>query len=152
MRSLALRARLARDARDGAAADAAVREYLGHFARADYARPLLAAPDAATGSLRRIADAESDTPIAAHARRLLAMGGTRPATAARLDDREMAVLRLLGTRQDKEIARLLGLSRDGVRYRVRKIFRRLEVGSRGDAVRRAAALGILSDDAPRPDA
>ena len=38
--------------------------------------------------------------------------------------------------------------RTGVRYHVRKIFRKLDVGRRQDAVRRAVALGILPDDIP----
>ena len=74
------------------------------------------------------------------------MGGTTPVPP--FDTRETPVLRLLLHRQDKEIARILGLSVDGVCYHLRKIFRKLAVGGREEAVGRAGALGILSDPDP----
>ena len=138
--------RLRPDARDGALA--AATEYVRHYASTDYARPLLQVGHAATSALERILDADPAGALATPVRRLLAMAGATTAAAVRLDGREMAVLRLLGARRDKEIARALGLSRDGVRYHVRKIFRKLDVGQRQDAVRRAVALGILPDDGP----
>ena len=146
LRSLALRVRLRHDARDPDAARDATAEYLRLFRTTDYARPLLRADEAATSALERILDADPDGPDAPAARRLIAMariGGTTPVPP--LDTRETAVLRLLPHRQDKEIARILGLSVNGVRYHLRKIFRKFAVGSREDAVRRAGALGILSD-------
>ena len=145
-RSLALRVRLCHDARDPDAARDAAAEYLRLFRTTDYARPLLRAGEAAIGALDRILDADPDGPDAPAARRLIAMarmGGTTPVPP--LDARETVVLRLLPHRQDKEIARILGLSVDGVRYHLRKIFRKLAVASREEAVRRAGALGVLSD-------
>ena len=144
MRSLALRVRLAHDARDRAAARDAAAAYLRRFRATDYARPLLRAGQAATAALERIADAAPDGRDAVAARRLLAMqriGGTAPAPP--FDAREMAVLARLGDRRDKEIARELGLSPGGVRYHVGRIFRKLRVNRRHDAVRRARELGIL---------
>ena len=146
VRSLALRVRLCHDARDHHGAQAAAAEYVRHYVSTDYARPLVQAADAATAALGRVLDADPNGPLAAPVRRLLAMAGTRTAAAVRLDGREMAVLRLLGTRQDKEIARALGLSRDGARYHLRRIFAKLDVRRRRDAVRRAVALGLLPDD------
>ena len=144
MRALALRVRLAHDARDpDAARDAAV-DYLRHFRGTDYARPLLRAGPAATAALERILDGAPDGRDAAAAKRLVAMrriGGTAPAPP--FDAREMAVLVRLGERQDKEIAKALGLSPGGVRYHVRKIFRKLQVNRRQDAVRRAREVGVL---------
>ena len=144
MRSLALRVRLAHDARDPAAARNAATDYLRQFRTTDYARPLLRAGQAATAALQRIVDAAPDGRDAVAARRLLAMqriGGTAPAPP--FDAREMAVLVRLGDRQDKEIAKALGLSPGGVRYHVARIFRKLRVNRRHDAVRRARELGIL---------
>ena len=148
VRALALRVRLCHAARDRDGAQAAATEYVRHYASTDYARPLLQAGAAATSALERILDADPGGPLAAAVRRLLAMTGATATTAIHLDGREMAVLRLLGARRDKEIARALGLSCHGVRYHVRKIFRKLDVGRRQDAVRRAVALGILPDDGP----
>ena len=143
MRSLALRVRLAHDARAPDAAQAATAEYLAHFAAADYARPLVRVGAGAGAALERILDADPGAPAATAAARLLAMiRGAKP-NLPRLDGRAMAVLRLLPTCPDKVIARTLGLSPDGVRYHLRKIFRALGVTRRQDAVRRARALGIL---------
>ena len=149
LRSLALRVRLARD---GDAARDATAEYLRHFRGADYARPLLRAGPAAAAALERILDEGRDCPETATARRLLARR-RNPDTAAAppFDAREMAVLSRLATRRDKEIAKDLGLSPDGVRYHVRKIFAKLRVRRRHDAVRRARSLGVLpADDTPAP--
>ena len=144
MRSLGLRMRLAHHARDPDAARDAAASYLRLFRAADYVRPLLRSGAAATHALERFVDADPDGRDAAAAERLVAMGriaGTAPAPP--FDAREMAVLHRLGARPDKEIARDLGLSPDGVRYHVRKIFRKLRVNRRQDAVRRARALGVL---------
>ena len=148
VRALALRVRLCHDARDRDGAHAATVAYVRHYVSTDYARPLVQVGDAATAALGRVLDADPGGPLAAPVRRLLAMAGTKTADAVRLDGREMAVLRLLGTRQDKEIARALGLSRHGVRYHLRRIFAKLDVARRQDAVRRAASLGLLPDDGP----
>ena len=82
-----------------------------HYSSTDYARPLLQAGKAAVSALERLLDADPRGPLAAPVRRLLAMADTTTTTAVRLDGREMAILRLLVARQDKEIARALGLSR-----------------------------------------
>ena len=146
VRTLALRVRLRHAARDRDAARDAAAEYVRHYASTDYARPLVQVGQAAVSALERLLDADSLGPQTGPARRLLAMASSTTTTAIRLDGREMAVLRLLSTCQDKEIARALGLSRDGVRYHVRKIFAKLDVRRRQDAVQRAIALGILPED------
>ena len=53
------------------------------------------------------------------------------------------MLKLLLAYPDKAIARRLHLSYDGVRSRVRAIFRKLGANNRVDAVYRARAEGIL---------
>ncbi|MDE0692807.1 MAG: LuxR C-terminal-related transcriptional regulator [Gammaproteobacteria bacterium] len=144
MRSLALRVRLAHEARDTDGAHAAADEYLNHYARADYARPLLAT-GAATATLERVLDADPSGPRARHARRLLAMAGAEAAGPVRLDGQEMKVLRLLATHTNKEIGRAMGLSPDGARHHLRKIFAKLGVRRRLEAVRRATDLGLLPE-------
>ena len=62
----------------------------------------------------------------------------------RLSARERDVLARLD-RRDREIAGALGLSHDGVRYRMRRLFRKLEVQSRREAVRPARQLGIMPE-------
>ena len=57
---------------------------------------------------------------------------------------ELDVLGCLARRlQDKQIATELHLSVDGVRYRLRRIFRKLAARSRDDAVHRARERGVL---------
>ena len=149
MRVLALRLRLCRLEGDRDGERAAALEYLGHFAETGYARALLREGEAATAVLGRLATEAAPKRLAVCARRLLAMGGRGGAsTVPYLDEREMAVLRGLDGARDKAIARALGLSVHGVRYHVGKIFRKLGVSGRREAVRRARALGILPARTP----
>ena len=144
MRALALRVRVSHRAGGPGAAREAASDYVGHYMQTDYARPLLRAGGAATAALERYLDAEPQRPLAAAAARLLAAAkGRSAARVPHLERRETEVLRRLATCRDKEIAAALGLTVHGVRYHVRKIFRKLEVGSRHEAARRAAALGLL---------
>ena len=149
MRALALRLRLCGLSGDRDGERAAALEYLDHFAETGYARPLLREGEVTAAVLGRIEAGAAPQPIAACARRLLAMGGRGGAsTVPVLNERELAVLRGLAGDQDKAIARALGLSVHGVRYHVRKIFRKLGVNARKEAVERARALGILQIGAP----
>ena len=76
--------------------------------------------------------------------RLLATVRDRADPAPRLTGREKAVLRLLAEgAQDKRIAARLGITVRGVRYRIGRVFAKLGVRRRADAVRRARALGLL---------
>ena len=151
VRALALLVRIRHAARDRRGALAAAAEYVGHYASTDYAGPLLKTGDGAEVILRRLLDADPGGRLAAPVRRLLAMAGAATAPSVRFDGREMAVMRLLDAHSDKEIARALGISRAGVRYHLRKIFRKLDVGRRHDAVSRAVSLGLLPDDGSTPD-
>ena len=63
-----------------------------------------------------------------------------------LSGREQAVLKLLKGRGDKQIAAELGLTAHGVRYHLRKLFSRLGVTSRAEAVRRGRELGVIPGD------
>ena len=63
---------------------------------------------------------------------------------APLSGRETEVLRRIGEGQrDRRVAEDLGLTVHGVRHHLRKVFGRLGVRKRGEAVRRARQLGLL---------
>ena len=55
------------------------------------------------------------------------------------------MLQRLETQRDKQIAAAMGLSTFGVRHHIRKLFAKLGVRKRGDAVRRAREMGLLPD-------
>ena len=62
-----------------------------------------------------------------------------------LTGRELAVLRLLPTELSlREIGRTLYVSHNTVKSHCRAIYRKLDAGSRGEAVERARELGLLS--------
>ena len=143
MRGLALGAALCPSAGDRAAAAG---EYLALFARTDYARPLARAGRRAVAALERVVDEAPPGRLADAGERLLATARDRAAPTPRLTEREKAVLRLLDAEKDKRIAARLGLSVRGVRYRIERVFAKLGVRRRADAVRRARALGILGPD------
>jgi LuxR family maltose regulon positive regulatory protein len=93
-----------------------------------------------------------------YARRLLAAlsetGQDRPVRQALIDplsERELDVLRLLGTELDgPAIARELVVSLNTVRTHTKNIYAKLAVTSRRAAVRRAAELGLLRTDSRQP--
>ena len=144
MRALALRVRLEHHAGARGATLAALLAYLDLYEDTDYARPIgrLRAAPALLGALL---DAEPDgsrTPTAARLLRRIQGAGDDP--VPRLTARQREILRRLAARDpDKEIARALGLSVDGVRYHLRGVFAKLGVRRRTEAVGRARTLGIL---------
>ena len=71
--------------------------------------------------------------------------GGAPPEAVRLTPRELQILEHLATMQDKEIARVLGLSVPGVRYHVAKIFAKLGVKDRLSAVDYVGRAGLRPD-------
>ena len=133
-------------------------DYLRLFAEADYAWPLARDRTVALALLDEVAaDAGADASVAAAAAALRetlrgdAGDGTEPADRP-LTDRELHVLVRLERQSDKEIAQALKLSHDGVRYRVRSIFRKLGARSRLDSVHRARARGLLPAAEEPPEA
>ena len=143
MRALALGAAFGPCVGDRAAAAG---EYLALYARTDYARPLARAGRRALAALERVVDEAPPGKVADAGERLLATARDGAEPAPRLTGREKAVLRLLDAEPDKRIAARLGLSVRGVRYRIERVFAKLGVSRRADAVRRARALGILGPD------
>ena len=83
----------------------------------------------------------------AYAETLLEATERRPPPAPALSAREAEVLRRLETENDAQIAAALGITRDGVRYYVKRLFAKLEVRSRFVAAQRARTLGLLPKDA-----
>jgi LuxR family maltose regulon positive regulatory protein len=73
----------------------------------------------------------------------------RSASAALLSDREGEILKLItGGRSNKEIARTLAITPETVKSHMKRIFAKLEVKTRAQAVSRAQSLGFafLIDD------
>ena len=79
------------------------------------------------------------------AERLLALSDRRiRPIVPEFSDREMDVLERLLGQQDKQIARAMDRTVPGVRYHMKKIFRKLGVGSRREAVECARRMGLLA--------
>jgi LuxR family maltose regulon positive regulatory protein len=72
------------------------------------------------------------------------VSGTRPVVIDELTAREESVLRLLPTGlSTREIGDELGISRDTVKTHTKRVYQKLGVSSRRDAVARGRALGLL---------
>lgn len=70
-----------------------------------------------------------------------------------LSDAEAEILEHLGFGySNKEIARLIGMSPDTVKYRLKSVFRKIGVHKRRDAVRVLRERGLISDGAGQPAA
>jgi ATP/maltotriose-dependent transcriptional regulator MalT len=102
--------------------------------------------DAAKAALRRLLDTRPKCPDGASARRLLDMwGDPGEQVSPEFSGREIRILELLVDSQDKQIAKRLDISPAGVRYHLRKIFRKLGVRTRAGAVQRARSIGLLPE-------
>ena len=146
MRALALSMRTEHLAGAEDAAVARMAAFLELFAQIDYARAAVREGKVAVLAAERFLDANPASPLADAATRLLALARAAPGSPPRLSSREAEILEHLETKGDKQIAALLGLTADGVRYHVRRIFRKLDAHSRGAAVRRARDIGLLGDE------
>jgi two-component system, NarL family, response regulator LiaR len=72
----------------------------------------------------------------------------RPAAFDRLTRREREILRLVAEgRSNDEVARLLWVSRQTVKFHLSSVYRKLEVSNRTEASRWAYAHGLLGEDA-----
>ena len=144
MRALALSMALEARAGDGAAAAAHLRAYLEFYAETPYAGPLVRERGDCAPVVAAFPAVGTD---AAAARTLAAAMEGAGVGAAPLSARETEVLLRIGNGQrDRRIAEELGLSVYGVRHHLRKVFARLGVRRRGEAVRRARELGLLPDE------
>ena len=147
MRALALSVVLEEDAGHRPDADAHLAELLALFVETDYARSaILERRSCAPVVERYIADV-GDSPLRAAAQSLLsAMRRADADRILKLSTREREILWRLDGQGDKAIAAELGITIYGVRYHLRSLFSKLSVRTRGEAVRRARELGLISGD------
>ncbi|MDE0420669.1 MAG: LuxR C-terminal-related transcriptional regulator [Gammaproteobacteria bacterium] len=146
MRALALSIVLERRAGEREAALAHLQEYLGLFVQTPYAWPLVRERAVCAALLSRFVESTADPTRDRVARSLLtSMNRADGVAELILSGRERQVLLLLDGRRDKEIAAELGLTEHGVRHHLRKLFVKLGVAKRTEAVTRAKELGLLED-------
>ena len=147
MRSLALSVVLENQAGETAAAFRSLEDYLREYQETPYAGPLVREEKDATEVVFSFLEAVPDSPQRKTAESLLALlTAAHEAERPTLSEREKDVLLRLESQQDKEIAAALGLSPHGVRYHIRKLFTKLGVSTRAEAVRRARELGLALHD------
>ncbi len=130
---------------DMGAACSHLETFLHHYAGADYARPIVREGDVSREVLEYLLATHPEGPFQSAAAGLLTMISSNDGKdmVTSFSDREMAVLKLLPDLRDKQIAAELSISREGVRYHLRRIFPKLGVHSRRAAVRQARAIGLL---------
>ena len=150
MRAEALSMVLEYSAGDG---DAAVRHLtvlIGLVQETDYVGALVRDREIALGLLDQLGEVPS-----AQTEKLSMILAPVTANSAQgvgssLTDGEMEVLERLAQHQrDRQIAAELALTVDGVRYRIRNLFSKLNARSRFDAVHKARATGILPENEQR---
>ena len=147
MRALTLAMVLEQSAGDTESAIVPLEEYLGLFAETPYAWPLVRERTVCAPLIVSYLEGKPDPSRRLAARALLSVikrsDRTRPLA---LSKRERQVLRRLPSHRDKQLADALGLTVHGVRYHLRKLFAKMGVTKRADAVYRARALGLIPDD------
>ena len=136
---------LERQAGDMDAARARLETFLQHYTTTDYARPIIREGDSSREVLEHLLSSRPDSPFRAAAADLLLMlsRDRRNDTAGSFTDRELAVLKLLPDLRDKQIAAELAISREGVRYHLRRIFAKLGTHNRRETVQQARSIGLL---------
>ena len=148
MRSLAMSMRLEYHAGSPDRATGHLDAYLRVFEKTDFARPLAREREIAVPLLKRVIESErnvrlSSTAVRVHGALTTSMAAEEDQSVGGLTGGEFEVLRRLGTHSDKEIAQMVNLSHEGLRYRIRRIFKKLGAKGRHDAVHRARSLGVL---------
>ena len=147
MRALSLSMTLESRAGEPAAAVGHLEEFLRLFGETPYADPLVREREIDPPVVESLIDSVPDFPSRRTALSLLAYEPApdelRPPT---LSDREQQILERLEAWQDKRIAVALGLTAHGVRYHLRKLFTKLGVDNRAEAVRRAKELRLIRED------
>ena len=149
MRGLAAWMILEHKAAQPDAAVAVARQFLKLFRHSDYSRSLAQDRPAAGAVLRQLLATGLATDARQNAERLLleldGRDNAPPPDPENLKAREIDVLNGLARGlRDKEIARELGLTVDGVRYHLKNIYRKTGAAGRVDAVRRARALSTFA--------
>lgn len=148
MRARVLAMVLEHRAGDMAAAAGHLVEYLELYAGTDYSRPLVKDRETGLAVLGTFDDGDLDKRLRDPAAALTEVLQDAPPErntdqVPTLTARENEILQRLERWRDKEIGAALDLTEDGVRYHVKKIFKKLGVRSRFEATHRARSLGIL---------
>ncbi|MCY4600262.1 MAG: LuxR C-terminal-related transcriptional regulator [Acidobacteria bacterium] len=147
MRATVLSMVLEQRAGEPESAMAHLKDFLGLFSETPYAWPLLQERAVCRAPMEAFLERHPKSPLRETARSLLAaMRRAEEVRGLVLSKREHAVLKLLEGRLDKQIGAELGLTPHGVRYHLRKLFARLGVTSRAEAVRRGRELGLIPHD------
>ena len=149
MRALALSIMLERRAGDAETCMCLLAKFLRLYAESPYYAPPFVRERAISPALvRKFLRLKANSPCRKAARALLeAMRRADDRADLSLTEREREVLQRLEGRGDKEIAAAIGLSVHGVRYHLRKLFAKLGVATRTEALRRARELGLIEDGA-----
>ena len=150
MRGLVLAMVLEHRADNPCEATARLVDFIELFADTDYARPLVQERETGLSLLNGLQGAGVETRlhnVVTSLKGVLEDEPSQPNTdvVPTLTVREQEILLRLDRWRDKEIGAALDLSEDGVRYHVKKIFRKLGVRSRFEATRRARSLGVLPE-------
>ena len=151
MRGLSLATTLEHRAGNPEAAQRHLAEFLDLYRETDYSRSLVREGKVATAELQRYLKvgsgkgSSSEHALAAKSllEEITESSRNRMSGVPTLTKRDLEVLGRLDTQRDKDIANDLGLSVDGVRAHVRRIFARLGVRNRRTAVDRARAIGLI---------
>ena len=142
MRGLALSMVLEQRAEESAAAAGHLEAFLRLFAETPYMRPLIRERETCAAVVTEYLESGAESPHRETAQSLLAamqrVDAVRP---PELSEGEKEVLERLGRLQDKQIAAELGLTENGVRYHLRKLFAKLGANTRADALRRGTGTG-----------
>ena len=121
-------------------------EFFGLYAQSPYALQLMLDRATCTKVVTKFIDLKADSPYQDTGRLLLSsMNRLDIAPELILSEREREVLLQLEFCRDKQIASRLGLTVYGLRYHLRKLFRKLDVNTRAEAVQRARQLGLIPD-------
>ena len=134
--------------RAGRENDAAARllEYLSAFGGTDYIKPLARERETSARVMKTLLGLDLQASIREIANVVMEQLGATvaDAPAQHYTAREIEVLEGLGrSERDKEIARRLGITENGVRYHLKNIYRKLGATGRVDAVRRARSGGVI---------
>ena len=144
MRALVLAMALEEQGGDRDAACAHLARFLPPFAETGYALAPVSDARVFIPVLQTFLDTDPDTPVSNVAGSLMSALSHRGADVVpQLTTREEEVLQRLEMQHDKEIAAAMGLTPDGVRYHIRKLFMKLKAHDRATAVRRARTFGML---------
>ena len=147
MRALVLGIALEEEAGNRQAALGHLEMFLNLYAETDYGWAVVRERRVTVPVLEAFRDGNPDSPLRESAEALLSASSASPSQVAPLlSAREAEVLARLEHQTDRAIGEELGMSAQGVRYYIRKLFAKLEVSNRYDGVQRARSLGLLPPD------